>query len=264
MNLNLTNKVALIAASSDGLGFATALQLAKEGARIVLNGRDADKLTIAANRLKTEVPNAEVLAITADLTSATEIKKLVEKTIEKFAAIDILITNAGGPPVGVFDGMLDEAWQKGFDLTLRSAIRLIQDSLPYLKKSPTASILTITSSSLKQPIAGLIMSNVFRPAVAGLTKTLSQELGQFGIRVNSILPGWTATKRSKELIKKRAAAKHILEEVEEKNLTAEIPLGRIGQPEEFANVATFLVSSAASYVSGEMILVDGGRYSGLI
>lgn len=264
MNLNLTNKIALIAASSEGLGFATALQLAKEGVKIVLNGRDEAKLTEAVKELKLQVPNVEAVGITSDLTNFADIKNLVARTIENFSGIDIVITNAGGPPTGKFESILDETWQKGFDLTLRSAIRLIQESLPYLKKSTAANILTITSISLKQPVAGLIMSNVFRPAVAGLTKTLSQELAQYNIRVNSILPGWTATERSKQLIAKRATEKNISAAMEEKNVAADIPLGRIAEPEEFANVATFLVSSAASYITGQMILVDGGCYAGLL
>ncbi len=264
MDLNLTNKVALIAASSEGLGFATAVELAKEGAKIVLNGREIDKLNKAVTQLKNQVGNTDVIGITADLTNHADIKNLVEKTVAKFAGIDIVITNAGGPPTGQFEGMLDDAWQKGFNLTLLSAVRLIQESVPYLKKSTAASILTITSVSMKQPIPGLLMSNVFRPAVAGLTKTLSQELGKHNIRVNSILPGWTATERSKQLIAKRAAAKNISEIEEAKNIAAAVPLGRIAEPEEFAKVATFLVSSAASYVNGEMMLVDGGSYMGLL
>jgi len=264
MDLNLRDKVALVAASSDGLGLATGIELAREGAKVIINGRDDERLARALLTIKENVVNAQVIAITADLTKADQIKDLVKKSVDQFGGIDILITNAGGPPTGVFETVELETWKTGFDLTFMSVVHLVQNCLEYLKKSDAASILTITSSSTKQPIAGLILSNVFRPAVAGLTKTLSRELGKDNIRVNSILPGMTATNRSKDLIKRWAIAKGVSVEEELERILLTIPLGRMAKPSEFGKTATFLVSSAASHIHGVMLQVDGGAYAGLL
>jgi 3-oxoacyl-[acyl-carrier protein] reductase len=264
MDLGLKDKVALVVASSRGLGFAAALELAKEGARVVLSGRDDGRLKEAVRQINETVGGEAAAGLTVDVTDPACVNDLVEFTVGGFGRLDILITNAGGPPGGTFDSLDAAAWEKGFNLTLMSAANLIRAALPYLRQSDAATILTITSVSTKQPIAGLLMSNVMRPAVAGLTKTLSQELGREGIRVNSILPGWTATERVDEIMEYRTKQNNTSKEAEVAKITNSIPLGRMARPEEFGRVAAFLVSPAASYVNGVMLQVDGGSYSGLL
>lgn len=268
MDLKLQNKVALVAASSDGLGFATALQLAKEGARVVINGRNQDKIDTAVNKIKSELAmdqaDNNIIGIKADLTEADQIETLVQQTVQQFDGIDILITNAGGPPAGLFEQMDEVNFTQAFNLTLMSAVRLIRESLPFLKKSDMASVLAITSYSVKQPVPKLIMSNIFRPAVVGLTKTLAQEYGPQNIRVNSILPGWIGTERTKYLLTKRAEMNASSFEAEQAAMTDMVPLGKMGTPAEFADAAAFLVSPRASYIHGTTLLVDGGIHKGLL
>ncbi|MCI0578591.1 MAG: SDR family oxidoreductase [Chloroflexi bacterium] len=265
MDLGLKDKIALVAASSRGLGLAAALELAREGAKVVISGRDDDRLEEARQQLFDAVgPGAAVAALRADVAVREEAERLVEQAAATFGGLDILITNAGGPPGGTFDTLDLDAWEKGVRLTLMSAVYLIRAALPHLRHSQAASILTVTSVSVKQPIPNLFLSNAIRPAVAGLTKSLSQELGPEGIRVNSILPGWTATERVEEIMTYNAGRNQTTIGEEKAKVTAAVPLGRMGRPEEFGKVAAFLVSPAASYVTGVMLLVDGGRYSGLL
>ena len=263
MDLQLNDKVAVLAAATDGLGLATAIQLLKEGAKVAVCGRDEARNQAAYKVLTIISDAAHVLVHRCDVTDEKQIKTFVEVTIEKFGQIDIVVTNAGGPPSGTFETLELEVYHNAFQLTLMSSVYLIKAALPYLKKSTAASILTITSRSAKAPIPNLFMSNVMRPAVIGLTKTLSQELGEYSIRVNSILPGWTSTARTVDLIKKRAEKLSISFDECKINIVKTLPLGRMGEPEEFANAATFLVSPAASFITGVMLLVDGGDYPGL-
>src|SRR5690606_4047158 len=202
MDLGLAGKVALLAASSKGLGFAAAEALVAEGARVVVNGRQQAVVDAAVEKLRQA--GAEAAGVVADVTEADAAARLVGAAVERFGGLDILITNAGGPPSGAFDATPLESWERAFELTLMSAVRLIREALPYLRQSDAASILTITSISVKEPLPGLLLSNAIRPAVAGLTKTLSQELGGDGIRANSILPGWTRTERVDEIMAYRA------------------------------------------------------------
>lgn len=273
MDLGLKDKVALVVASSTGLGLATALELAREGTKVVICGRSQARLDTAVDRLKAELgaemassaaQSANIVAFTCDVLDPAQIEKLVANTVKTFGGIDILITNAGGPPGGTFDNTAIDAWETAFNLTLLSVTRFVQAALPHLRKSNAASILTITSVSVKQPVAGLLLSNVYRPAVVGLTKTLSQELASENIRVNSILPGWTATDRVTQIFEYRAVHNKSTVEVERAKVTTAIPLGRMGDPSEFGRVAAFLVSPAASYITGAMLQVDGGSYSGLL
>ncbi len=254
MDLGLKNLVALITAASEGLGFATALQLAKEGARVAICARSSERLKAAEQKILQAVPNAEIAIFEADITKPQAVLQLIKNVVARFGQLDLLMTNVGGPAKKLFADTTPEDWQQNFELVLLSAINLIHSALPYLEKSAHPSVLTLTSVSAKQPIPGLLMSNIFRPGLIGLTKTLSQELGPKNIRVNSILPGWTATKRTQELLTKE----------KEQKIIEHIPLRRMGLPEEFANVATFLLSPAASYISGAMLQVDGGDYQGLI
>lgn len=265
MDLGLRGLSALVIASTDGLGLAAARQLVAEGARVVICGRSPERLAAALDELRTlTAETGDVAGWTADVTQPEDIDRLVDNTVAAFGGLDIVITNAGGPPAGSFAAAEVETFEQAMQLTLLSAVRVIKATLPHLRRSRSASILTITSISLKQPLAGLLMSNVFRPAVAGLTKTLSQELGPENIRVNSILPGWTATDRVVEIFEFRAEQNGTTVEAERGKVTNNIPLGRMAQPEEFGRVAAFLVSPAASYMTGAMIPVDGGSYSGLL
>jgi 3-oxoacyl-[acyl-carrier protein] reductase len=264
MDLGLNGKVALVTAASGGLGFATAMELVREGAQVVICGRNEDRLEEAVAKLQAVGGEDVVVGQVADVTNISEGRQLVSMTVETFGGLDILVTNAGGPPGGGFDNFDLAAWQKAVDLTLMSAINLIREALPNLRDSGEGSILTITSTSAKQPISSLILSNAIRPAVLGLTKSLSQELGPDNVRVNSILPGWTETDRVTNLLSYNAEKNGTTPEEEAAKISAAIPLGRIGQPEEFGRVAAFLVSPAASYVTGAMLQVDGGRTQGLL
>jgi 3-oxoacyl-[acyl-carrier protein] reductase len=189
---------------------------------------------------------------------------LVGEAARLLGGLDILITNAGGPPSGTFDSFDETAWQKAIDLSFMSHVRLIKAALPFLKKSSAASVLTVTSYSVKQPIPNLVLSNSIRAATVGLTKSLALELGSAGIRFNSILPAWTDTERIIELMTARAKLNKTTVEQEIASQSKDSPLGRMGKPEEFANAAVFLVSPAASYITGLMLTVDGGMYKGTL
>jgi 3-oxoacyl-[acyl-carrier protein] reductase len=263
MDLGLKDKRVLITGSSRGLGHATALALAKEGARVAINGRDEARIKSTAEKMSAET-GMQVIGLAGDVSLVDVPEKLIAQTVKEFGGLDILITNAGGPPPGSIDSLDEAAWQKGVDLCLMLHVRLIKSALPYLRKSDSASVLTVTSMSVKQPIANLLLSNSIRAATVGLTKSLALELGRDGIRVNSILPGWTETERITELMTARATTNHSTVE-EEIHKQAELsPLGRMGQPEEFAKAAAFLVSPAASYITGVMLNVDGGMYKGTL
>lgn len=265
MDLGLRGLTALVVAATDGLGLAAATELALEGANVVICGRSPERLEAALVALREQAADPDSIAgWTADITKVQDCRQLVENTVQQFGGLDILITNAGGPPTGGFDTVEIDDFEKTMQLTLLSAVHLIKLALPHLRESRAPSILTITSISLKEPLAGLLMSNTFRPAVAGLTKTLSQELGPEHIRVNSILPGWTATDRVVHIFEFRASQKGTSVEAERAAVTQNTPLGRMAEPEEFGRVAAFLVSPAASYITGAMIPVDGGSYSGLL
>lgn len=261
MDLQLAGKIALVTGASRGLGYATALLLAREGAEVIINSRDPEKLSAAASRIE-QSTSQTVIALPGDVTDPAVPARLVEQIANQLGRLDILICNAGGPPPGAFDSFDDAAWQKAVEMSFLSQVRLIRAALPLLKQSRAASILTITSMSVKQPIVNLVLSNSVRAATVGLTKSLALELGKFGIRVNSILPGWTQTERVTELMTNRAKTNATSIDEEINKQAAESPLGRIATPEEFANAAVFLVSPAASYLTGVMLPVDGGMLKG--
>lgn len=256
MDFGLEGKTALVIASSQGLGKAIAAQLVNEGANVMLTSRDEEKLLKVKEQLQQE-GKGNVSFFRCDITKPGDIKALVQKTRDDFGGIDILINNAGGPPGGTFDAFDDEDWQKAFELNLLSYIRLIREVLPDLKKAG-GRIINIASSSIKQPIPGLILSNTFRLGVVGLAKSLAEELAPYNILVNTVAPGRVATDRVAFLDQLKADKQGVSKEEIEKASKKQIPLGRYGDPEEFAKVVTFLASDASSYVTGSSLLVDGG------
>jgi len=263
MDLQLKGTIALITGASRGLGFAAAMALAKEGAKVIINARNPEKLSEAASRIKRET-HSEVYPIPGDLTNPNFPAELISAIQMSLGGLDILIANAGGPPSGQFESFDDTAWQKAIDLSFLSHVRLIRSALPLLRQSNYASVLTVTSYSVKQPIPNLILSNSIRAATVGLTKTLALELGNQGIRFNSILPGWTETERVYELMRYRAQINNTTLDEELQKLSRESALGRIGTPEEFGRVAAFIVSPVASFMTGVMLNLDGGMYKGTV
>jgi 3-oxoacyl-[acyl-carrier protein] reductase len=263
MDLGLQDKAALVTGASKGLGYATARRLALEGADVAINSRSADKLVNAAQKIMAE-SGRKVIPLTGDLGDPSIPAELIESAVKELGKLDILVTNAGGPPAGTFESFSEEDWALATDLSFLSHVRLIRSALPHLQKSEAASVLTITSYSVKQPIPNLVLSNSIRSATIGLTKTLALELGRDGIRFNSILPGWTKTERVYELMEHRAKQSGATVEEEIAKQMANSPLGRMATPEEFANAAVFLVSTAASYITGVMLTVDGGMYKGTL
>jgi 3-oxoacyl-[acyl-carrier protein] reductase len=263
MDLGLKGRRALVTAASRGLGYATALLLCKEGCQVVINGRDADRLKSAVDQIAAE-SGSKAAGFAGDVSDPAVPAPLVERAAEFLGGLDLLVTNAGGPPAGSFEAFDDAAWQKGVDLSFLNHVRLIRAALPHLRRSPVASVLTMTSYAVKQPLPNLVLSNSIRLATIGLTKTLALELGGEGIRFNSILPATIETDRVRELGAYRARQSGIPLEQELEKDAGRAALGRIGRPEEFANAAVFLLSPAASYLTGVMLTVDGGQYKGMV
>jgi 3-oxoacyl-[acyl-carrier protein] reductase len=257
MDLGLKNKRAFIAGSSRGLGFSTALTLAREGCKVVINSRDEEKVKAVAEKITNET-GTQAYGVAGDVSDASAAEILIKSAVESLGGLDILITNAGGPPAGSFEAFDEETWQKAVDSSFISHVRLIRAALPHLRNSDSPSVLTFTSYTVKQPLPNLVLSNSVRAATVALTKSLAMELGKENIRFNSIMPGWTMTERVEELMAFRAKNNNTTVEEEIAKQTAEIPLGRVGQPQEFANAAAFLVSPAASFIHGVALAVDGG------
>ncbi|OIJ08172.1 3-oxoacyl-ACP reductase [Anaerobacillus arseniciselenatis] len=262
MDLGLKGKSILILASSKGLGKAIAQQYAKEGARIMLSSRNEQLLIETAEEIQLST-KAEVHFTVCDIKNPDEIKKLVERTVSIFGTIDVLVNNCGGPPAGGFGQFVDDDWYDAFELTLLSYVRTIREVLPYMKQQQDGRIINITSSSIKQPIDNLTLSNTFRMGVAGLAKSLSQELAPDKILINTVGPGRVATDRLGELDRIKASKLGIdYNEVKQQSENS-IPLGRYGEPDELAKTVVFLGSNANTYITGQMILVDGGMTKAL-
>ncbi len=257
MDLGLKGARVFVAASSQGLGAATAQGFLREGAAVAINGREEARLEVAANALR-KATGGQIVTTAGDVTDADACQQMIAGAAMEMGGLDVLVTNAGGPPSGSFDVVTPEQFQQAFELAVLSAVHLIRAALPYLRQSSRAAILTITSLTVKQPLDNLILSNSVRMGVIGLTKSLANELGPEGIRVNSILPGWTMTERVEYLLHTRAETQRSTVDAVSQGLASTIPLRRIGSPEEFANAAVFLCSPAAGYIHGAMIPVDGG------
>ena len=262
MDLGLKGKRALVLAASRGLGFACARGLAREGCHLVICSRDEARIQAAAAQIR-QGTGAKVEAVVADVSNAAEAERLVGAAVSAYGGLEILVHNAGGPPAGLFTAITEPQWAKAFEQNLMSFVRIVHAAVPEMKKAGYGRVLTIASSSIKQPIPNLVLSNAFRAGVWGLAKTLSQELAPQGILVNVIAPGRISTERIAEL--DQANAERTGRPIEEvrKASVASIPLGRLGDPEEFANMVVFLASAKASYVSGQGIFVDGAAGTGL-
>ncbi len=253
----------MIAGASRGLGYAIGRGLASEGCRVAINSRNEEGIHSAAHKLAEE-SGGQVIGLAGDVVDPRVPEQMVKETAEAFGGLDLLVTNSGGPPSGKFDGIDDAAWENAVELNFLSHVRLIRAALPFLRQSRTASVLTITSYSVKQPIPNLVLSNSVRAATVGLTKSLALELGSEGIRFNSILPAWTETERVYELMAYRARVNGTTVEEEIARQSKDSPFNRMGTPEEFANAAIFLLSPAAGYITGVMLSVDGGMYKGTL
>jgi 3-oxoacyl-[acyl-carrier protein] reductase len=253
MDLGIKGKKALVMASSKGLGKSVALQLAYEGAEVMICGRNEGSLIDTAKEI-TELSKAKIHLIAGDVASADDRKKILNACKDKMGGVEILVTNSGGPPFGDFEKHEEADWEQAYRLLLESVLGMIKGVLPEMKKNKWGRIITITSQAVKQPVDGLILSNSIRASVVGLVKTLSNELGSFNITVNNVMPGYTQTERLENLIKANPDLMKV---------TNEIPLGRIGKPEEFANAVTFLASERASYITGVSLAVDGGWIKGI-
>lgn len=263
MDLGLRDKVALVAGASHGLGKAAARELAREGARVAICGRDEVTLRATAEEIERET-GSEVLPVVADVTVPEQVEALVAATVARFGGLQVLITNAGGAPSGRFNDVTADMWRKGWELNFLSNVTLIRAALPHLRAAGWGRIITITSISVKQPLDDLLLSNTIRPGVVGLVRSLATQLGPEGITVNNVAPGYTLTERVHHIFEERAAREAISEEEATRAITAATPMGRMGEPEEQAAVIAFLASTRASFITGQTILVDGGMYRGLM
>lgn len=262
MNLGLEGKRALVLAASSGLGRATALELAREGARVALCSRDLERAEATAAEIRAET-GAEVHAFVANVSDAASLASLVDGAVSTLGGLDVLVSNAGGPPPGGFAGTDEDAWDLAYALTLQSVVRSVRLAIPHLKAAGGGSILALASSSVVAPIPNLLLSNVFRPAVRALCKHLAEEYAGDGIRVNVLSPGRVRTPRLDQLDAAKAAKVGRTPEEVRAESVATIPLGRLGETAEFGRVAAFLSSPAASYVTGTHLLVDGGMVRSL-
>jgi 3-oxoacyl-[acyl-carrier protein] reductase len=253
MDLGIRGKAALVTAASKGMGKATAMGLAAEGARVLMCARTESDLKTAADDVRAKT-GAEVVAMVADVTKKEDVERLIKRAEEAFGGVDILVANAGGPPRGNLEEMSDEQWYGAFETTVLFVVRLIRGVLPSMKKKNWGRILTIQSVSVKQPVPGLLLSNAVRPGTAGMVKTLSEELGKHNITINVVCPGKIMTDRLLGGVKQSGLSK----EEYLSRAGEDVALRRVGTPEEFANMMVFLASERASYVTGTAIQVDGG------
>jgi 3-oxoacyl-[acyl-carrier protein] reductase len=263
MNTGLNGKVAVVCAASEGLGRAAAEALAAEGCRLAICSRRQEAIDRVASALR-QRHQSEVVAIEADLRQAADITRLMSSAVDTFGGVDILVTNVGGPKPGMFDALTDDDWMEAVTLLLMSAVRLTRAALPHMRKRGGGRIIHITSVAVKQPVAGLMLSNSVRAAVVGLSKTLSREVAKDNITVNCVAPGYTRTQRVVNLNEATAAREGKSVAEVEQRLLANITAGRLGEPDELASLIAYLASDRAAYITGSVIQVDGGSIAGLL
>lgn len=260
--MGLKNRVAIVAASSQGLGKATAEAFAAEGCRLAICARNREAIDVLTDRLRTEY-KADVIGQAFDVTHPVAVRAFVDAVVEKFGAVDICVTNAGGPPAKGFLATTVDEWRRMVELNFLSTVYFAHAVIPHMQKKKWGRIITITSITTKQPVADLVYSNAVRAAVVGLVKSLANEFGKDGILVNNVGPGFTATDRLKELAKAKSAASNNTEQEIFASWAADAPLKRLGEPRELADAIVWLASERASYITGQTLLVDGGMYKGL-
>ena len=264
MDLGLEGKVALVAASSRGLGRAVAEELAAEGAHLLMCARGESALREAADAVRAASPSVRVLDVAADLSEPADVTRVVESALRELGRVDVLVTNTGGPPAGPFESHSAEAWQAAVRANLDSVVNLVRGVLPGMKERRWGRIVNVTSIAVKQPVDNLILSNSVRAAVTGFARTLANEVAPFGITVNSVMPGYTATQRVDELAARNASLRGTTAADERAVWEGQIPMARLGDPREFAAMVAFLASERASYTTGASIPVDGGWIRALV
>jgi 3-oxoacyl-[acyl-carrier protein] reductase len=262
MDLGLRNKVAIVAASSQGIGLATAEAFAAEGCKVAMCARNSDALRGAAERIRNQ-HGADVLTDALDVTDAEGVRRFVDSVVSRFGSVDICVTNAGGPPAKGFLAASLEEWRRTVDLNFLSTVYLAREVIPHMQKKRWGRIITITSITTKQPVTDLVLSNAVRAGVVGLVKSLSNEFGKDGILVNNVGPGFTATDRLIDLAKARSGTSGKTQGEIFDGWSADTALKRLGEPREVADTIVWLASERASYITGQTILVDGGNYKGL-
>jgi len=262
MDFGIRDKVAIVAAASSGLGKATALELAAEGARVVINARNEEQLQNAANEIRSTT-GSDVLAIPGDVTNDADVNRLISETKNRFGSVDILVANAGGPPAGFFDDFDAQHFRDAVELNLISTINLCRVAVPHMRERRWGRIIAITSIAAKQPVENLILSNTARAGVLGFLKSLSQQIAADGITVNTVCPGYHLTERLKSLSTSIAQKEGVNVEEVYGRWAASTPMKRIGDPREFGAVVAFLCSERASYLTGTVIQIDGGAYRAL-
>jgi 3-oxoacyl-[acyl-carrier protein] reductase len=264
MDLNLKGRVAVVNAASRGIGRGIAEALAAEGARLVISSRSPDAIERTAAQIAAEF-GAEVHPVAADVAKPGTAELLVHAALDRYAGLDILVNNSGGPPNGTFADFDDDAWQSAFELLVLNVVRMVRASLPHLRDSGHGRIVNVASTSVRQPIPRLILSNSLRAGVAGLAKTLSAEVARDKVTVNTVLPGRILTDRLREGFSARAGQLGVpVDDLARSEVAKEIPLGRIGEARDMGELVAFLCSDAGSYITGQMIAVDGGQIVGLL
>ncbi len=263
MDLGLKDRAALVTGASRGLGRAVAERLAREGADVVINSRSPDALAAAAREIAGET-GRRIVAMAGDVADEAFCSALAQRSVAEFGRLDVLIANAGGPPPGGVDDFDPEAYRAALDLNLMSTVQLTLAALPHMRANGWGRIVAITSVAVKQPVRGLILSNTARPGVVGFIKTISRDLAAEGILCNVAAPGFIHTARVESLVAAQAEARGATREAVLEGIAADIPAGRLGRPEEFADAVVFLASEPASYVTGHTLQIDGGLVQGLL
>ncbi len=262
MNLNITGRVALVTGSSTGLGFAIARGLAAEGCRVALNGRDPQRLERAVNLVRDRAATAE--GFPADVSVPADAERLVDRVRHRFGSVDILVCNAGGPPAASFENLTAEHWRGALELNLLSTVHLCRATVPLMRARQWGRVICLTSVAAKQPLPGLMLSSSARAGVLGFAKALADETAPEGITVNVVCPGYMHTQRTEELVERRAHLEKRSSNEVLKSLVLEIPMGRMGDPDELAAAVAFLASESAGYITGAAIQVDGGFVRSII